>query len=179
MENRRTNKHKVLKLKDGTDIIGRVVGIDKGGLIIDTPMVYEMTPIFDAKGRIKYFTISFRKWFEFAKTQRYYFPKEYIVAHSDPERDLVRDYIRARKANITFQKLKDMEEESEKDSDSEATERQLDSLLMEDIMNKIVEDIVKDAESFGMKNVSGSDSPKKFGERGGTHDEFWRGFPIL
>jgi hypothetical protein len=178
MENTNSTKYKVLKLKDGNNIIGKVIGTDKNGVIIDIPMVYEMTPVFDSKGRIKYFTISFRKWFEFAKNQRYYFPKEYIIAESEAERDLVRDYIRARKANNSFQKLKDMEEDDNIEDDMQ---KELDSLLIDDIMNKIVEDLVKGAETISSDANSSSDQQHlgRFGAKGGTQDEFWRGFPIL
>lgn len=173
MDPKKRIKHRVLKLRDGTDIIGRVIGVDKEGMVIDTPMVYEMTPIFDSKGKIKYFTISFRKWFEFAKTQRYYFPKDFIVAHSDPEKDLIRDYVRARRANITFQKMKDSIEDITSDI------KKLDSLNMDDIMNNIVEDLVR-----GTANPFGEDmNPIQFPDSStasdGISDDFWRGFPLL
>jgi hypothetical protein len=175
MENPSKNRHRVLKLRDGTDIIGKVVGMDKEGVVIDTPMVYEMTPIFDSKGKIKYFTISFRKWFEFAKTQRYYFPKDYIVAHSEPERDLIRDYIRARRANISFQKTKDMsEDEYEKDG-----QEKLDSLLFEDIMNKLVDDIIRGTQDNFNEKTPNSQPTNFLEEKGGTFDKFWREFPLL
>jgi hypothetical protein len=171
MDPKKRSKHRVLKLRDGTDIIGRVVGVDKGGIIIDMPMVYEMTPIFDSKGKIKYFTISFRKWFEFAKTQRYYFPKDFIVAHSDPESDLIRDYVRARRANTTFQKMKDS-------IDDLTSEMKLDSLTMDDIMNNIVEDLVKGTEFPPDGEINQMGFPNSGTGSDGISDDFWRGFPL-
>jgi hypothetical protein len=172
MDPKKRIKYRVLKLRDGTDIVGRVVGIDKEGVIIDTPMVYEMTPIFDAKGKIKYFTISFRKWFEFAKTQRYYFPKDFIVAESDPENDLIRDYVRARKANITFQKIKDNIEDI-------TSEMKLDSVSMDDIMNNIVEDLVRGTGTFPEDSANFMEFPNSATASDGISDDFWRGFPLL
>lgn len=162
--NKRPSRHRVLKLRDGTDVIGKVIKVDSGGLILDRPMLYQITPVFE-KGKFKYLTISFKKWFEFAKTQRYYFPKDYILAHSEPERELVKDYMEAKKAN-------DFVEENMSDLD----ENELNDADISDIIKKL-QKINPNLEgaSFGMhREDPGVTSPIK----GDSQDEFWRGIPF-
>jgi hypothetical protein len=160
---KKRSKHRVLKLRDGTDIIGRIIEVDQNGMVLDKPMLYQISPVFE-KGKFQYLTISFKRWFEFAKTQRYYFPKDYILAHSEPERELITDYIQAKKTNDF------VDETSE-----EMNENDLSGLNVGDIIEKIKEtDSNLDRSSFGIFESStgftASDNPL-------INDDFWRGIP--
>jgi hypothetical protein len=159
---KRRARHRVLKLRDGTDIIGRIIKVDDNGMVLDRPMSYQILPIFE-KGKFQYLTISFKKWFEFAKTQRYHFPKDYILAHSEPERELVKDYIQAKKTN-------DFVEETVE----EMEENDLSDMSVNDIINKIQEmNPNLDSGSIG----SFSDDGVTSNQKPSVSDDFWRGLP--
>ena len=157
--NKRT-RHRVLKLRDGTDVIGRVMKFDSNGLVLDRPMLYQITPVFD-KGKFKYLTISFKKWFEFAKTQRYYFPKDYILAHSEPEKELIKDYIEAKNSTDMIEEMGEELEENELNEEN-------------------IADIIRTAMKAN-PNLSGASFGIHGGQSGTTSDQgiddFWRGLP--
>jgi len=158
---KRRSRHRVLKLRDGTDVIGRIIKVDDGGMVLDRPMLYQLVPVFD-RGKLEYLTVSFKKWFEFAKTQRYYFPKEYILAHSEPERELVKDYIQAKKTNDFIEQTVDEMEEND-----------LQGMNVEDIMDKIQKmnpNLHSGSMGFVGKGSTASNKPS-------VDDEFWRGLP--
>lgn len=158
---KRRSRHRVLKLRDGTDVIGKIIRVDENGMVLDRPMLYQIMPVFE-KGKLKYFTISFKKWFEFAKTQRYYFPKEYILAQSEPERELVRDYVQAKKTNDFVEETLDEMEGND-----------LSELDMSDIMSKLQEKAPNlDDAAIGFHPFSGMTSDKPT-----ISDDFWRGLP--
>lgn len=157
---KKRTRHRVLKLRDGTDVIGRIIKVDSNGLVLDRPMLYQISPVFD-KGKLKYFTISFKKWFEFAKTQRYYFPKDYILAHSEPETELIKDYMQAKKANDFVEET--MEEMEEND---------LNDVDINDIIKKI-QKINPNLESASM----GILEPGFTASEDSTNEDFWRGLP--
>lgn len=160
---KRRSRHRVLKLRDGTDVIGKIIKVDQNGMVLDRPMLYQISPVFE-KGKFQYLTISFKKWFEFAKTQRYYFPKDYILAHSEPERELVTDYIQAKKTNDFVDEMSE-----------EIDENDLSNLNVGDIMDKIKEISPNlDKSSFG---IFGSSDGFTANDKPLTNDDFWRGIP--
>jgi len=159
---KKRSRHRVLKLRDGTDIIGRIIKVDENGMTLDKPMLYQIAPVFE-KGKFQYLTISFKKWFEFAKTQRYYFPKEYIIAHSEPEGELVKDYIRAKRT-----------EEFVEEMSEEIGENDLSGVDINDMMDKIQEmNPNLDKGSFGVCG-KGATAPNN---KPTISDDFWRGLP--
>lgn len=159
---KKRSRHRVLKLRDGTDIIGRIIKVDENGMTLDKPMLYQIAPVFE-KGKFQYLTISFKKWFEFAKTQRYYFPKEYIIAHSEPERELVKDYIQAKRT-----------EEFVEEMTGEMDENDLSDVNINDIIDKIQEmNPNLDKGSFGVYG-KGATAPNN---KPTISDDFWRGLP--
>jgi len=161
-------RHRVLKLRDGSDIIGRVVKVDSEGIVVDRPMMYSIVPVTE-NGKIKYFSISFRKWFEFAKTQRYYFPKEFIIAHSEPEKELIRDYVQAKKSNDFIDEAL-----------SEIDEEDLQGVNIEDILEQLKE-VAPDMEDadIGFFGDTGNTASEKSSRKQNNDDDddIWRGIP--
>ena len=85
------NSYRILKLRSGEDIITKILGQKKGKYIIERPMIFKSTIIFDEFGQKRDITI-LKDWLQFTNEISVEIPKDHIATFLTPDNSATKLY---------------------------------------------------------------------------------------
>ena len=77
--------YRILKLKSGEEIITKILGQQKGKLILERPMIFKTLHMMDGLGRQKEITV-LKDWLQFTDEITIDIPKDYIAIFLKPDK---------------------------------------------------------------------------------------------
>lgn len=95
-----TNNYKVLKLRSGENIMGKLVDSNKKSIKIDNPMEVKQLHHIDGHGR-KIESIVLSEWLRFTEKNDFRIQKDFILGIFDPTRELLSTYEMQKERNET------------------------------------------------------------------------------
>ena len=177
--------YRILKLRSGESLITKIAGKKNGRLIVENPMLMNITSLADPFSGVRREVLTLQNWLEYSSQNKIEIPEDWIALFLTPDSQAIRLYeTEMKQSQISVEELMKKQKEQMDKMKEEWNMDDLSQIMMsfqidENMFKRLVEEGILEGDEMEFEEIDGSHDDLQINEppRNGDEEDFgnhWR-----